>query len=272
MIMEFFHYDFIIRALIIGLIVAVCAGILGNFIVASRNAIVSDMLAHAALAGVGLGIFWNIAPAASGAVVAILSALLLWYLGRKQRFAPEATSMLIMTGGLSVALVFSHLAKDNPLSLESFLFGSILTISPLDLRIGFVANVLVIVVVLLLWNRLRTSIIDPEYSQSRFAMHTFVQIVFMVLIGGFVAVSLQIIGGLLIGALLVIPVMCAQYVSRTFLQSVIVSIFCNVFAVLVGLYLSFVFDIPSSSSIVLSLIGLFLLLSITTQPWRHKRL
>ncbi len=262
MIIDFFSHDFLLRALLVGTVVGVVAGILGNFVVASRNAIVSDMLAHSALAGVGVGIFLNIAPPLSGGVIAIVSALLLWQFRRRGKIPPEAAAMLIMTGSLALALLFSHLAKNNPISLETYLFGSILTVTPLEVRLILIICALILLTLLLVWNRLRTSVIDPEFAGSRFADHHLIEAMFMMLVGILVAVSLKIIGGLLVGALLVIPVLAAQNLSRTFAQSVAWSIACNIIGVAVGLFLSFAIDVPSSSAIVLSLIGILILIAL----------
>ena len=78
---------------------------LGNFIVAARQAVVSDMLAHVALVGVGLGIFWQLSPNFLALGTTIIGALLLWWLSRSQRQAPEAIAMLLLTGGLATALL-----------------------------------------------------------------------------------------------------------------------------------------------------------------------
>ncbi len=261
MITDFFSYDFLLRALVVGIAVGITAGILGNFIVASRNAIVSDMLAHSALAGVGIGIFLNIAPALGGGIVTVIGALLLWQFRRNGKIPPEAASMLIMTGSLALAVLFSHLAKNNPISLETYLFGSILTVTQHEVFIAIGMNALILLALFGFWNRLRTSVIDPEFARSRLKDHVLLEAVFMVLIGMLVAVSLKIIGGLLIGALLVIPVLAAQAFSRSFLQSVGWSILINISGITIGLLLSFVYDVPSSSAIVLTLIAWYLLMT-----------
>ena len=259
MIIDFFSYEFLQRALLVGLAVGAVAALLGNFVVASRNAIISEMLGHAALAGAGLGIFWQVSPPLVAGIVAVISAVLLWLLRRHGDLPPEAAPMLIMTGSLALALLFAHFAKDNPIALETYLFGSILTIRPAEVQTTLVVILLVSLLVLFSWNRLRTTVIDPEYAHSRFADASLYEILFMLCVGGFVAVSLKVIGGFLIGALLVIPVLIARRLAGSFAQAVWWSIAANLLCIALGLFLSYAFDVPSSSAIVLSLVGMFVL-------------
>lgn len=252
---EILQYDFAVRALVVGLGAAVTAGVLGNFVVASRQAVISDMLAHTALAGVGLGIFLGVSPTWPALLVAIFASGILWALSRRRRLAPEAVSMVLLTGGLALALLFAHMAKDAAVSLETFLFGSILTIRSDEVWLFYGVSIVILIGTFLVWNRLKTVSLDPVYAESRFRNASWVEFLFMIAIGALVAVSLKIIGGLLVGALLVIPVVTAQVFCRSFRSSVFWSILFNIIGVLGGILVSFAFDVPASSAIVLSLIA-----------------
>jgi len=223
------------------------------------------MLAHASLAGVGIGILFKISPQITSILAAVLSTLLLFLFWRQKRFAPEAASMLILTGGLALALLFAHMAKNNPISFESYLFGSILTITPLEMATILLMNLGILAILLLAWNRLRAVVLDPNFARCRFPHHSLAELLFMMLIGIMIAVSLKVIGGLLIGALLVIPVLCARNLSRSFFASVIWSVLFNISGVILGIIASYYFDVPTSSSIVLALITLFLFSTAATR-------
>lgn len=256
-LLEMFQYDFMNRALLVGAFTAVSTAILGNFVVTARQAVVSDMLAHTALVGVGLGIYWQISPTSLGLVTTVIGGLLLWWLSRGPRQAPEAISMLLLTGGLATALLLAHLNKNNPVSLDTYLFGSILTITESEMY-GFIAlNTLIVVLLLALWRPFLTLVFDKDFLQTQSPKIGY-ELLFMLLIAGIVGLGLKIIGGLLIGALLVIPVLISQTYARSFSGSVRLSVLANLVAMMVGLTSSFYLDIPASSGIVLSLIGLYL--------------
>ena len=255
-VLEVFQYDFMNRALVVGFFTAIATAMLGNFVVTARQAIVSDMLAHTALVGVGLGVFWQLSPTYLAMCTTIIAALVLWWLSRGKNQAPEAISMLLLTGGLATALLLTHLQKDNPIALTTYLFGSILTITDSEMWVFISLSLLIIIVLLLCWKPLLTLVFDKEYLNTQPYAICY-EIIFMVLIALVVAIGLKVIGGLLIGALLVIPVLTAQSLASDFRQSVLISIVVNLLAVTIGILASFYIDVPASSGIVLTLILFF---------------
>ena len=253
---EVFQYDFMNRALIVGFFTAICTAMLGNFVVTARQAIVSDMLAHTALVGVGLGIFLQLSPTYLAMCTTIVAALLLWWLTRSKNQAPEAISMLLLTGGLATALLLTHLQKDNHIPLNTYLFGSILTISESELWTFIALSMVIIVVLIFFWKPLLTLVFDSDFLKTQ-PYAIFYEILFMVLIALVVAIGLKVIGGLLIGALLVIPVLVAQSFASNFRQNVLISVFVNLLAIIIGILASFYIDVPASSAIVLALISFY---------------
>ena len=256
--LEVFQYEFMNRALLVGVFAAICTAMLGNFIVTARQAVVSDMLAHTGLVGVGLGIFWQVSPTYLAMLTTIIAALILRWLSRKKDQAPEAISMLLLTGGLAIALLLTHLQKDNYIPLDSYLFGSILTITEAEMWVLITLSIVFIAVLLCFWRPLLTLVFDSEFLKTR-PHAVFYEILFMILIALVVGISIKVIGGLLIGALLVIPVLVAQPFGYSFRQNVILSIIINIIAVVIGILSSFYLDVPASSGIVISLILLFAL-------------
>jgi zinc transport system permease protein len=256
--LEIFSYDFILRAFLVGSACAVVASVLGNFLVAGRQAVMSDMLSHTSLAGVGIGVLFHISPSASAAFVAIFSSILLYFFSQQKGLPKEAISVLILSGGIAIALLCVHLAKDNPISLETYLFGSILTVTPEEVWMFIFLSLLFLGFIILFYNRLLCITFDKDFFQSRFSSGVFFGITFMIIIGVFVAFSLKIIGGLLISSFLVVPVLTAQQVAKSFRFSLLLSILFSLLGVFIGITGSFLFDIPASSTIVLSFILLFL--------------
>jgi len=255
-LLEVFQYDFMNRALIVGFSTAICTAILGNFVVTARQAVVSDMLAHTALVGVGLGIFWQLSPTYLAMCATIIAAITLWWLSRGQDQAPEAISMLLLTGGLATALLLTHLQKDNPVSLDTYLFGSILTITEHEMWSFIALSMAIVGALLVFWKPFLTLVFDKDFFKTQ-PRAIFYEVLFMILIALVVGIGLKVIGGLLIGALLVIPVLIAQSFGKSFRQNVWISVLVNLLAVITGIFVSFYLDVPTSSAIVLSLIAFY---------------
>jgi len=253
---EVFEYEFMTRALIVGVFTAICTAMLGNFVVTARQAVVSDMLAHTALVGVGLGILWQLSPTFLAICSTIISGIFLWWLSRDKDQAPEAISMLLLTGGLATALLLTHFQKDSPIGLETYLFGSILTITESEMWSFIVLSVVISSVLIFFWKSFLTLVFDKEFFKTQ-RYSVVYEILFMILIALVVGIGLKVIGGLLIGALLVIPVLTAQSLGNSFRHNVWISVGVNLVAVTAGIFTSFYFDVPTSSAIVLSLIALY---------------
>ena len=149
--LEVFQYEFMNRALVVGFFTAICTAMLGNFVVSARQSVVSDMLAHTALVGVGLGIFWQLSPTYLALCTTIIAAITLWWLSRGKDQAPEAISMVLLTGGLATALLLTHIQKDNPIALDTYLFGSILTITEHEMWSFIFLSIVISGLLLLFW-------------------------------------------------------------------------------------------------------------------------
>lgn len=267
--MEIFAYDFMIRAFGIGIMSAVLTSFLGNFLVASRQAMIPAMLSHISLGGVGMGVFFHIAPYAMAIVVSLVGSSILFFLTRHKKHPPEAISMMLLSGGVAIAILFSHLAKDSSVSLETFLFGSILTTTPEEIYIFSAIFIAGMLFLFLFWNRLVGICFDKDFINSQKDSSWIIEWFFFMLLGVVVAFSLKTIGALLIGALLIVPVLAAQMLSSRFRESIWWSVLINSVGVLGGIVISFYIDVPSSSAIVLTLITLFLLVSLL--KWGVKK-
>ena len=261
-LLEIFSHEFITNALIVGLFTAVSTAILGNFVVAARQTMTSGMLAHTALVGVGLGIFWQIEPTILVFGTTVIFALLLWWGTRKSEQAPEALSMLMISTGLALTLLLVHLNKNNPIALDTYLFGSILTVIKTEMYTFVLLNILITFVLIYFWKPLTTLVFDKDFLQTK-PYRIFYEIIFMLAIAFVVGIGLKIIGGLLIGGLLVIPVLAARVFSGSFRVNVWISIVVNVLGVSTGIISSFYFDIPTSSGIILALVSIFIFMKLT---------
>ncbi|MCA9364970.1 MAG: metal ABC transporter permease [Candidatus Moranbacteria bacterium] len=259
---DFFSLQFVQYSLIAGLAIAIAGAVLGNFIVAARQSFISEVLAHTALSGVGLGVLLNFFPTFVAGIVSVFVAGLLWFLVRGSSRTPESVGMVLLTGGLALALLFAHIARDNSISFDSFLFGSVLTLSFLEVVLTVLVSVCVLLVLFCFWSRFLLVVFDPVYARTRFSSSVFFEFLFLFLVSLVVSFSLKVIGGLLIGALFVIPTLCAQNFARSFRASVVWSVLFAVSGVFLGVLSSYFLDVPASSGIVLSLILMFVFSSV----------
>ncbi len=259
MIADFFTYSFLLRALIAGVVLSIGVPLIGTFLVARRYALMADSLAHVALAGVAIGVFFQTQPVVTALVVTVCSAVLIEYLRQKTSLYGESLLSLFLSGSLAFAIVLMSVSQGFNVNLLSFLFGSITTVSTLDLTLIVGLTFSVVVLVVVFYKEFFSVVLDEELAKASGLPVTFLHYLLVIFAAAMITVSLRIVGVLLIGALMVIPVLAAMNVSRSFKKTLILSVFFSVFSVIVGLFSSFAFDIASGGAIVLTALVVFIL-------------
>lgn len=265
--MELLTYTFVQYAFIGGIAMAILSGILGPFVVQSRQSIASDMFAHVALAGIGAALLVGIGPWWGALPALIIVSTLIWWLLDSGTYSPDALAMFFLSGGLALALAFVHLARDTVFSFENYLFGSILTLTSSDVIAIFVATIVVLGVVIYLWYPLLGATQSPRYLIPFRHTPSVVQLIFFWLLAIVVWIGIKTIGGLLIGALLVIPVLTARAWASSFKTLVTLSTAASVVSVTVGLLIALYVDLPPSSLIIGIAILLFITQALAARFW-----
>lgn len=255
---EIFQYDFMLRALVAGLIIALVIPALGNFLVARRYSLIADSLAHVSLAGVGAGLLFGAAPILVAVPATVCGALLLEWLRQNRKLSGEISLAILMSGGLALAVVLANLSQGSNTDFTAYLFGSITTTTRGDLITLAIASVFSLTIIV--WNYRSFLHIAFDEDSARIAGHKvrLLNYTLAALTALMVVLSLRIVGGLLISALLVIPVIAASNFTRSFLQTIFVSIFAACIAVVGGLLLAFYAGIAAGGAIVLAAITLLI--------------
>lgn len=257
--LEIFQYSFMVRALLAGVAIGVVAPLIGTFLVAKRYALIADSLAHVSLAGVALGVLLGINPLFGALGTAVAAAYVIERLRAGQRLTAETALAMFLSSGLAIAVVLIGLAKQVNIDLMSFLFGSITTVTTQDIWIISGLAALIITVLALGYRSFMYVAFDESQAQVSGLRTRLLNQTLMFLAALMVVVSLRIVGGLLIGALTVMPVAAASQIAKSFRQTMVLAVLLGLVAVLVGLVLSFYLDLAAGGTIVLTALAIFLL-------------
>lgn len=258
MIQDLFQYDFLARAFFAGFMIAVLAPIFGTFLVVRRLSFFADTLAHVSLLGVAGSIFFGISPAIGAIVVSLLAALGIDRVRLAGHVMTEAILALFLSVSLAAAVVVVSLSGVSNVNLMSYLFGSLATVSEGELVFLLVLVVFALAFLLRFYRPLFLLSLDEDLAKVSGVRVGVVNTVFVALTALTAAASLQIVGVLLLGALMVIPVLTALQFRRGFRATILISIGCSLLSFLVGFFLSYTFNLPSGGTIVLSAGALFL--------------
>jgi len=251
--------DFFTRALIAGIGVAIVAGPLGCFIVWRRMAYFGDTLSHAALLGVALSLLLQINTMLAVAAVCVLLATLLLLLRRRETLSSDSILGILAHSALALGLVCLSFMTWVRVDLLGLLFGDILSVTRLDIALIYGGGAISMGLLVLIWRQLFAATVSPELAASEGQRPERTELVFILLTAIVIAISLKIIGALLITALLIIPAAAARRISRSPEQMAVFAAIAGAIAVVGGLYSSLYYGTPSGPSIVVVATALFVL-------------
>lgn len=256
---EMFSYEFMQRAFVAGLFIAILASLSGTFIVLKRYSLMSETLAHSALVGVAVGIVAGANPLWSAVFIALIAAWLIEYLRSSFNLYSDAILSIILSGSLAAAVIIVSLGGTFNNSLFSYLFGSILSVSYEDLVTIILFGVLSLGFLLFFSKELYFIAYDEEVAKTSGIRVKFLNFLLVSVVAIIIALSIRVVGSLLIGALMVIPTVAALQFRVGFKITLLISLFLGVLSVTLGMILSFYFSLPSGATIVLCVISLFIL-------------
>jgi zinc transport system permease protein len=256
---EILQYDFMVRALVAGLLAAITVPVLGSFLVARRYSLIADSLAHVSLAGVGAGLLLGTTPILVAVPITAAGAVLLEYLRQNRRLSGEVGLAILMSGGLAVAVVLANLASGANTDFTSYLFGSITTTTTADVITLAVAAVVTLGMVIGNYRGFLHIAFDEDSARISGYKVTLLNYLLAIMTAVLVVLSLRIVGGLLISALLVIPVVIASHWVGSFLRTILLAIVVASIAVVAGLVVAFYAGIAAGGAIVLSAISMLII-------------
>jgi zinc transport system permease protein len=251
--------SFLVYALLGGIGLAVVAGPLGCFVVWRRMAYFGDSLAHSALLGVALGFLLSIDLTFGIAGTCIVFALAIVGLQEQRRIATDTLLGILSHTALSVGLVALSLMGSMRVDLLGYLFGDILAVTPQDLVTIYIGGALALVVLAAVWRDLLAATVHEELARAEGVAVLRARLVFTLLLAVVVAISMKVMGILLITSMLIIPAAAARRFARTPEGMAVLASTVGILAVALGLSASLRWDTPSGPSVVVAAFSLFLL-------------
>ena len=262
--------DFFSRALIGGFGVAFVAGPLGCFIIWRRLAYFGDTLSHSALLGVAIALLLEFNITLSVFIVSVLVALMLLVLQKRANLSSDALLGLLAHSVLAIGLVVLAFMSWVRVDLMGFLFGDILAITTVDLALIWGGGAVVLAFLAKIWKALFAATVSYDLALAEGGKPDQVNLVFMVLMAAVIAVSMKIVGVLLITALLIIPAAAARRFATSPEQMAVVAIILGIVSVYIGLNGSLEFDTPAGPSIVVAALACFVLSVLPLNILRNR--
>jgi zinc transport system permease protein len=252
-----FDRDYMQLALWAGLIVGACAPLIGVFLVQKRMSLMGDGIGHMAFAGVAAGLLLEIWPIWSALAVAVAGALAIEWLRTRGRATGDLALALFFYGGIALGVVLVSRTGGGSVNVLPYLFGSILTVSPGDVRVVAVLGVVIVLAMAFFGRALFAIVIDEQSARVGGIPVDAANVLLSVLTAVTVVAAMRVVGVLLIAALMVLPVASSRLLARSFRTTVVLSVVVGLVSVVVGLAAARQWDLAPGGSIVLTAAVIF---------------
>lgn len=255
---ELFQYDFMVRALMAGTLVALLAPVVGTFLVLRRLSLMGDALAHVALAGLAGGLWLGVYPTGTALGLAVAAGAAMEVLRARYRRHGELAVAITLAASVALAAVFFSLGGTGGIDLFAYLFGSVLTVSPADVTLIAGLTLAVLGVVAVLYRDLLALTLDEELARVTGLPVGALNGLFTMMAAAAVAASMRVVGVLLVSSLMVLPVAASLQVARSFRAALGLSVLFGQLAVGAGLVVAYWLNLPPGATVVLAAVVLLL--------------
>ncbi len=256
MSLEILSFGFMHRALISGITIAILCSVVGLFLVLRRYSLFGDAIAHSSFGGIALGLLAGVYPLWTAYGVSIASALIITKVKDRYNISGDASIAVLLSSGIAIGLVIIGLSGGFTIDIFSFLFGSILLVSVNDTVLILALTGSILIIILILYRQILYSTFNEEQAKVSGIPVEKINYLLVFMAGLTVVTSIQLVGVLLISALFVIPNVTAIMYGKGFKQTAIISMSFSIFSVIVGILISYIFDITPAGTIVLLSIAL----------------
>ncbi|MBE6936593.1 MAG: metal ABC transporter permease [Ruminococcaceae bacterium] len=262
LIAAFFGYDFLSRALLAGVLIALCAALLGVSLVLKNYALIGDGLSHVGFGALAIAAAANLAPLAVSVPIVVAAAFLLLRIRDRGGIRGDSAIALVSTSALAAGVLVTSLTGMNT-DISAYLFGSILAMSREDVIFAAVLSGLVLILYILFYHKIFTVTFDESFARATGTHTGFYDTLLSVLTAVTVVLGMRLMGTLLISSLIIFPALSAMRVCRRFFSVIVVSAVISVVCVAVGLSASYLYSLPAGASVVAANAAVFVLFALT---------
>ncbi|NCB20952.1 MAG: metal ABC transporter permease [Clostridia bacterium] len=256
MILNFFQYSFLVKALIAGSLLAIITGLLGVFLVLRKLSLIGDGLSHVSFGAVALGLLLGVYPYYISLPLTVLASFLVFRLMSKAKIYGDTAIGIISAAGVSLGVIIASLAGGFNVDLFSYLFGSLLAVSMMEIYFLLILTTVTIYFIVYNYRALFALSFDESSAKTMGLKTDKLNRLILILLALTVAAAVKAVGVMLVSALLILPAASALQRTLSFKKTLLRSVFFALLSVIFGLLASIGFNLPTGASIVVA--GLFI--------------
>lgn len=269
--LSMFTYPFMVRALVVGILISLCAALLGVTLVLKRYSMIGDGLSHVGFGALAMAAVCNAAPLAVAIPVVVISAFFLLRISESSKIKGDSAIAVISTSALAAGVMVLSLGDGVNTDIYNYMFGSIYAMSGEDMVWSIALSAIVLVLFVLLYHRIFAVTFDESFARAAGLRAGAYNMVIAALTAVTIVLGMRMMGAMLISALIIFPALTSMRVFKTFRQVVISSAAVAVVCFFVGITVSYLLDLPGGASVVLTHLTAMLLFSLVGLIVRRKK-
>lgn len=269
--LSMFTYPFMVRALVVGILISLCAALLGVTLVLKRYSMIGDGLSHVGFGALAVAAVCNAAPLAVAIPVVVISAFFLLRISESSKIKGDSAIAVISTSALAAGVMVLSLGDGVNTDIYNYMFGSIYAMSGEDMVWSIALSAIVLVLFVLLYHRIFAVTFDESFARAAGLRAGAYNMVIAALTAVTIVLGMRMMGAMLISALIIFPALTSMRVFKTFRQVVISSAAVAVVCFFVGITVSYLLDLPGGASVVLTHLTAMLLFSLVGLIVRRKK-
>lgn len=256
-ILGMFSYDFMVRAMIAGVLLAICAALVGAPLVLRRNSMIGDGLSHVGFGAFAIATVLGLAPVEFALPIVLLASFVILRLGRNSKINGDAAIALMSVSCLAIGVFVMSVVKGVGTDIDSYLFGSILAVSWGQVVMSGVLVGVVVILYVLTYHKIFAITFDEQFAKSIGVKTELYNMIFAGLCSVVVVLGMRLVGALLISGLIVFPTLTAMQIVKKFRSVVLLSVVLSVVAFVVGMVLSYLYATPTGATVIIVNLGVF---------------
>lgn len=257
-----FSYPFLVRAFVVGILVSLCAALLGVSLVMKRYSMIGDGLSHVGFGALAAAAALNAAPLSVAIPVCIVCAICLLRLKDGSLVAGDSAIAIVSSSSLAIGIMIISMSSGMNTDVYNYMFGSILALSYADMVLCIVVSILIIAVYILFYNRIFSFTFDEVFARATGTNTGMYSIVLAVLTAVTIVIGMRMMGALLISSLVIFPALTAIKMRKTYKKVIVISAVVSVICFVVGMFVSFNAEAPVGASIVIINLAVFIIVSL----------
>ena len=262
LVKEIVSYPFMVRAIIVGSLVAVCSALLGVSLVLKRYSMIGDGLSHVGFGALAIAASMNVAPLKVSIPVVVIAAFFLLRMSENSKLKGYAAIAMISTGSLAGGVMIISMTTGMNTDVCNYLFGSILGMTNSDLQLTIVLSIFVIATYIFMYNRIFSVTLDESFTNATGNKGQRYNTVIAILTAIIIVLGMRMMGAMLVSSLIVIPALSSMRIFKSFKTVIISSVFIALICLWIGIIISYVFATPTGASIVVCNLIVFFIYTI----------